>query len=82
MNFVAEIADLLFTYTNEMSHSEDLKQIHQMLRALIQLCVGNFKNQRVVFKLVTDPINRILQLPLQYSHKLQECKFNSSVKVS
>ena len=82
MNFVAEIADLLLTYTNDMSHSENLKQIHQMLQALIQLCVGNFKNQRVVFKLVTEPINRILKLPLQYYHELQECRINSSVKVS
>ena len=82
MNFVAEIADLLLTYTNDMSHGEDLEQIHQILQALIQMCVGNFENQRVVFKLVIEPINRIFQLPLQYWHELQECRINSTVKVS
>ena len=29
------------------------------------MCVGNIKNQQVIFdKLVMDPLNRILQLPL------------------
>ena len=68
MNIVAEVADLLNTYTIDMSHSEDLKQVHQILQALIEMCVGNFENQRVIFKQVVEPINRILQLPYESYH--------------
>ena len=68
MNIVAEVADLLNTYTIDMSHSEDLKQVHQILQALIEMCVGNFENQHVIFKQVVEPINRILQLPYESYH--------------
>ena len=79
MNFVAEIADLLLTYTNDMSHGEDLEQIHQILQALIEMCVGNFENQHDILKLVIEPINRILQLPRDYRHG---CGISSAKKVS
>ena len=40
-----------------------LKQISQIFQSLIEMCVGNIKNQQIVFdKLVMDPLNRILQL--------------------
>ena len=81
MNFVAEIADLLLTYTNDMSHGEDLEQIHQILQALIEMCVGNFENQHDILKLVIEPINRILQLPKEYRHDAQ-CLISSAKKVS
>ena len=68
MNIVAEVADLLNTYTIDMSHSEDLKQVHQILQALIEMCVGNFENQHVIFKQVVEPINRILLLPYESYH--------------
>ena len=80
MNFVAEIADLLLTYTNDMSHDEDLEQIHQILQALIEMCVGNFENQHDILKLVIEPINGILQL--ESEHEYEQCLISSAKEVS
>ena len=54
----------LHTYSGDLTHN-NLDQIHEILQSLIEMCVGNIKNQQVIFdKLVMDPLNRILQLPL------------------
>ena len=80
VNFVAEVANLLLTYTNDMRVDEGLEQIHHILQALIEMCVGNLKNQQIVFKLIIEPINKILELPFDCA--LHECSFNSAWKVS
>ena len=59
---VAEVAEFLQTYTNDMS-SENFKQISEVLQALIEMCVGNAANQQVILdKHVVDSINRIMGL--------------------
>ena len=62
MNIVAEVAELLQTYTIGMC-AENYEQIKAVLQALIELCVGNPPNQDVILeKQVVHPINMILQL--------------------
>lgn len=59
---MAEVVSFLHTFTNYSTMSS-LKQISQIFQSLIEMCVGNIKNQQIVFdKLVMDPLNRILQL--------------------
>ena len=68
----------LHTYSGDLTHN-NLDQIHEILQSLIEMCVGNIKNQQVIFdKLVMDPLNRILQLPLH-----EDCDVETSTdKVS
>ena len=58
------MANFLHTYTGYLA-SENLGQINKILQSLIEMCVGNIENQIVILdKLVMEPLNRILQLPL------------------
>ena len=64
MNVVAEVTSFLHTYASYLS-SENLGHINKVLQSLIEMCVGNIKNQQVVLdKLIVEPLNRILQIPL------------------
>ncbi len=64
-NVVAEVATFLHTFTSELVTS-DWRQINQILQALIEMCVGNPKNQLVIFDSVrvVEPLNRLLELPI------------------
>ncbi|XP_019851941.1 PREDICTED: inositol 1,4,5-trisphosphate receptor type 3-like [Amphimedon queenslandica] len=69
INVVAEVTAFLHAYTADFSQG-NLAQISQILQALVEMCVGNVENQQVIYdKLVLDPLNRILQLPLDEMHK-------------
>lgn len=62
MNIVAEVAEFLQTYTNDL-RSENYDPIKEVLQALTEVCVGNAPNQHVILdKHVVDCINRILEL--------------------
>ena len=64
---IAECCDLLQTYTADLSRNENLEELHHILQSLIETCVGNFQNQKVIFyKHVIEPIDRILQIPVDY----------------
>ncbi|XP_019861438.1 PREDICTED: uncharacterized protein LOC100634093 isoform X2 [Amphimedon queenslandica] len=61
-NVVAEVVAFLHTFTADMSRN-NFEQIGAILQSLVEMCVGNIKNQQIAFdKLVLDPLNRILQL--------------------
>lgn len=62
MNVVAEVAEFLQAYTKGLS-PDNYVQIEEVFQALIEVCVGNPDNQRVVLdKQVVEPINVILGL--------------------
>lgn len=68
----------LHTYATDLTR-DNLEQIGQILQALVEMCVGNIENQQVVFdKLLMDPLNRILQLPLEHN----ACAINDDDNVS
>ena len=47
----------------------DLRQINQILQTLVEMCVGNSKNQQVIFDaVVVEPLNRILELSTNENH--------------
>ena len=72
LNVISEICELLQTYTNDLTRNENLEEIYHILQSLIETCVGNFKNQKVIFyKQVMEPIDKILQIPLD--DLLNEC---------
>lgn len=76
VNVVAEVTTFLHTYTAGFNR-ENMGQIARILQALIEMCVGNVQNQQVIFdKLIIDPLNRILQLPLDDVHR--ECHFEET----
>ena len=38
------------------------------------MCVGNTKNQNIIFhKLVTEPLNKIFQIPLTKKDRCEDC---------
>ncbi len=70
MNVIAECCDLLQTYTADLTRNENLEELHHILQSLIETCVGNFNNQKVIFyKQVMEPIDRILQIPVEDFHE-------------
>ena len=74
---VAEVAMFLHTYAGDLTQDENFSQVHQILQSLIEMSVGNVQNKQVIFdKLVVDPLNRILQLPLDNLHK--DCQFEET----
>ena len=47
----------------------DLRQINQILQTLIEMCVGNPKNQQVIFDaVIIEPLNRLLELTINEKH--------------
>lgn len=69
----------LHAYTADLSQG-NLHEISQILQALIEMCVGSVENQQVIYdKLVVDPLNRILQLPLDDMHN--HCRVDEPQKV-
>lgn len=59
---MAEVVGFLHTFTADMSRN-NFEQIGAILQSLVEMCVGNIRNQQIAFdKLVLDPLNRILQL--------------------
>lgn len=68
VNVVAEVANFLHTFTTDGS---DFIQINQIVQTLIEMCVGNPKNQQMIFDaVVVEPLNRILELDDFHDNKL------------
>lgn len=60
INMVAEVADFLQNFCHDLSE-ETVSLAHLMLQALIEMCVGNYKNQEIIFnKQIIVIINHIL----------------------
>ena len=60
INMVAEVADFLQNFCHDLSE-ETVNLAHLMLQALIEMCVGNYKNLEIIFnKQIIVIINRIL----------------------
>ncbi|XP_019861655.1 PREDICTED: uncharacterized protein LOC109590171 [Amphimedon queenslandica] len=74
-NKFAEVLAFLHTFATDLSLN-NLEQINAVIQSLIELCVGNIRNQVIAFnKLVMDPVNRILQLQLK---KHDDCLIKES----
>lgn len=66
---VGEVTSLLHVYTSDLI-SDNLSQIDEIVQALVEMCVGNTPNQRVIFeKQVNEALNRLLGLPVIDSHE-------------
>jgi inositol 1,4,5-triphosphate receptor type 1 len=77
VNVIAEVINLLHIYTGDLTQDSNLGQTYQILRSLIEMCVGNADNRQVIFdKLVVDPLNKIFQLSLADVHK--ECHYEET----
>ena len=69
VNVVGEVTSLLHVYTSDLI-SDNLSQIDEIVQALVEMCVGNTPNQRVIFeKQVNEALNRLLGLPVFDSHE-------------
>ena len=66
VNMVGEVAIFLQQIFQSRSITPDtIKAMHQILQTLIEMCVGNFANQEVIFnKQIMTIINHILQLDI------------------
>ena len=57
---VAEVADFLQNICHDLSE-ETVNLAHLMLQVLLEMCVGNYKNQEIIFnRQIIVIINRIL----------------------
>ena len=80
VNVISECCELLHTYTADLSRNQNLEELHHILQSLIETCVGNFENQKVIFyRQVIEPIDKILQIPVDDFH--QTCT-GSTINVS
>lgn len=63
------MTSLLHVYTSDLT-VENLSQIDEIIQALVEMCVGNTSNQRVIFeKQVNEPLNRLLGLSVLEEHQ-------------
>ena len=52
-------------------NQETMELVHLILQTLIEMCVGNFPNQEVIYnRLIMDMLNTILQLSIGDYHEL------------
>lgn len=64
INMVAEVADFLQYFYNDLN-AEIVELIHLMLQTLIEMCVGNYTNQVILFKKqIITVINHILLIDI------------------
>ena len=60
---------LLQHFYNDINQ-ETMELVHLILQTLIEMCVGNFPNQEVIYnRLIVDVVNTILQLSIGDYHK-------------
>lgn len=66
VNMVGEVAIFLQQiFQSRNITPETIKALHQILQTLIEMCVGNFANQEVIFnKQIMTIINHVLQLDI------------------
>ena len=65
VNVVKEVATFLHTCTRDIVGS-DHAQVDQILQTLIEMCVGNPKNQLVIFEaVIVEPLNRLMEIPIK-----------------
>ena len=66
INLVGEVASFLQQiFQNRHINSETVKVLHQLLQTLIEMSVGNYTNQEVIFnEQIMSVINHILQLDI------------------
>ena len=64
VNMVGEIASFLYTFSKKHVFTvETLKLFNQLLQALIEFCIGNYKNREVIFNAnIIAVVNFVLQI--------------------
>ena len=77
VNMVEEIASFLYEFSKKrIFHMDKLKLFNQILQTLIEFCIGNYKNRKVVFNAnIISVINFILQIDIT---KIQKPRMGSS----
>ena len=66
VNMVGEIASFLYEFSKKQVYSVDtLMLVNQLLQALIEFCIGNYKNREAVFNAnIISVINYALQIDI------------------
>ena len=80
INVVGELSNILYElYSNRVIYFDTLPVLIEILKALIEMCVGNYKNQQVVFNNhIMSVINFILQIDIT---EIKDATVNTSVGV-
>ena len=64
INIVGAVALFIQYFYNNID-AETMELVHLILQTLIEMCVGNYPNQAVIFnRQIIDVINRILQIDI------------------
>ncbi len=64
INIVGEVAHFIQHFYNDID-AETMELVHLILQTLIEMCVGNYPNQAVLFNCqIIDVINRILEIDI------------------
>ncbi len=64
INIVGEVAHFIQHFYNDID-AETMELVHLILQTLIEMCVGNYPNQAVIFnRQIIDVINRILAIDI------------------
>lgn len=76
INIVGEVAVFIQHFLNDIN-AETMELVHLILQTLIEMCVGNYPNQHVIYnRQIIDVINRILQLDIseheQHGYSIQD----------
>ncbi len=64
INIVGEVAHFIQHFHNDID-AETMELVHLILQTLIEMCVGNYPNQAVIFNCqIIEVINRILRMDI------------------
>jgi hypothetical protein len=64
VNVVAEVADFLQNFSPDDRETMDL--VHLTLQTLIEMCVGNYPNQHIIYhQQITDALNHIFAMEIK-----------------
>ncbi len=81
INIVGEVAHFIQHFYNDID-AETMELVHLILQTLIEMCVGNYPNQEVIFnRQIIDVINRILEIDIANQRQGYTIEDVSCIKV-
>ena len=68
VNLVGEVASFLQHFYHDINE-ETVELVHLILQTLIEMCVGNYSNQKVIFnRQILEALNSIFQIDITGRH--------------
>ena len=85
VNVVAEVAVFLQNFSLDVNDRETMDLVHLTLQTLIEMCVGNYPNQHIIYhKQIIEALNHIFAIHIWHKNdmKYDTLKEVSSINIT